>query len=311
MTPSQQHEDGMAINEQLREEALSWLVRSNDPAFTDWEAFTGWLEQSPAHADAYHELASSERRLTPLLHDLEPAPAKQAKPVRRWAIAASLAVAGLVGVIAGGPALSSDTYETAAGQTRSIRLAAADEMILNGSTKVVVSGWSRRDVRIEQGQALFRLAGKDGLEVRSGDLEIVDIGTVFEVTRDGSTNRIVVADGAVMVDPSAARLTLRAGQQVQARDGATRLMAQAAAADSVGSWQRGQLIFLEAPLSDVAADLSRSTGLAFSTTSAMGARRFSGTLSIAEARRDPAALGPLLGAPVRPAGTGWKIGEGS
>ena len=37
-----------------REEALDWLVRTNDPEFDRWDEFTAWLEASPANASAYH-----------------------------------------------------------------------------------------------------------------------------------------------------------------------------------------------------------------------------------------------------------------
>jgi transmembrane sensor len=69
------------------------------------------------------------------------------------------------------------------------------------------------------------------------------------------------------------------------------------------------LVYLGAPIAEVAADLHRSTGLAISTSSATGARQFSGTLSIADVRRDPRTLGPLLGVPVRPVENGWRLGE--
>ncbi len=51
----------------LREAALDWLVRTNDPEFDGWDEFIAWLEASPANADAYHRLAASEAEMLPLV----------------------------------------------------------------------------------------------------------------------------------------------------------------------------------------------------------------------------------------------------
>jgi transmembrane sensor len=79
-------------------------------------------------------------------------------------------------------------------------------------------------------------------------------------------------------------------------------------AGSVGAFRRGQLVYLDEPLDKVAADLRRSTGIDFSTSAAMSGRRFSGTLSIAEVKRDPRSLQPLLGVSLRQSGKGWIMG---
>ena len=44
---------------ELREAALDWLVRTNDPEFDGWDEFTAWLEADPAHADAYRANADA------------------------------------------------------------------------------------------------------------------------------------------------------------------------------------------------------------------------------------------------------------
>ena len=62
-------------NETVREQAIAWAVRTGDPAFGDWEAFTLWLEQDPAHALAYDEVMSAATGATEALQSL---------PSRRW-----------------------------------------------------------------------------------------------------------------------------------------------------------------------------------------------------------------------------------
>ena len=71
-----------------------------------------------------------------------------------------------------------------------------DRLVMNGATRLTLGPWDKRDVHIERGQVLLRLDdAKDGVEVFSGDLQLVDIGTVFEVSRDGNRTRVLVSAG--------------------------------------------------------------------------------------------------------------------
>ena len=55
------------------------------------------------------------------------------------------------------------------------------------------------------------------------------------------------------------------------------------------------------------ADLRRSAGIDFSADAVISSRRFSGTLSIREVRREPQSLGPLLGVAIERSNQGWKL----
>jgi transmembrane sensor len=50
--------------------ALGWIVRTHDPEFDAWDAFTAWLEEDPANADAYHQLVQDELLLAPMIEAL-------------------------------------------------------------------------------------------------------------------------------------------------------------------------------------------------------------------------------------------------
>jgi transmembrane sensor len=169
-----------------------------------------------------------------------------------------------------------------------------------------------RKVALEHGQILLRLNGHhDPVTVMSGDLQLVDVGTVFEVTRADRSTRVAVSEGVVMAEPSSARLRIAAGQRLDARDGDSLLRAEPAPIESVGGWSEGQLTYFAEPIERVAADLRRSTGMDFSVDPAMRRRPFSGTLSVASVRRDPSKLGPLLDASVTRSGDQWIIAQGS
>ena len=301
----------MIPNPDRREAALDWIVRTNDPEFDGWDNFTAWLKGSPANADAYHALAGSEADLLPLVEAVPEA----ARPARRlgrrgMGIAASVAAFVALGTAIVAPRMMPVDHSTRPGEVRVVSLGGQDQLVMNGDTRLQLAGWDRRSVRLEQGQLVLKLHEPDGdrIEVVSGDLELVDVGTVFEVSREGRETRVLVSEGAVVADPDGARLKLAAGQRLDTMDGAAVLQAMPADVASVGSFERGQLAYLDEPLDNVVADLRRSTGIDFSASAAISTRRFTGTLSVAEVKRDPRSLEPLLGTSIERSGQGWRLG---
>ena len=294
-----------------REAALDWLVRTNDPDFEAWDEFTAWLEADSSNADAYHALADSEARMRPFVETVQvPAESERTRTRPRLAIAAGVAVLAAAATAIVASRLMPDEYSTSPGEVRIVSLGGQDQLVMNGDTMLELAGLDRRSVRLAHGQVLLRLRdpGQEKIELTSGDLKLVDVGTVFEVARDDHGTRVVVSEGAVVADPGGAGLKLSAGQKLDTVDGATVLQAMPADISSVGAFERGQLSYVGEPLDHVVADLRRSTGLDFSASAAIGARRFTGTLSVAEVKRDPRSLAPLLGVSVEQFGQGWKLG---
>ena len=295
-----------------RQAALDWLVRTNDPEFGAWDEFTAWLEQDPANGEAYHALASSEAEMLPLVRDVPAAPAPEARPVRhRFPLVAGLAAAAAAAALVVVPRAMPVGFETGPGEVRVIAMGGQDQLVMNGNTRLELAGLDRRTVRLEQGQVLLQMreAGAEPIEVVSGDLRLVDVGTVFEVARNGRETRVLVSEGAVVADPRGAQVKISAGQRLDTEDGAGLLRATPADSASVGSFASGQLFYVDEPLDNVLADLRRSTGIDFSASGAIRARRFSGTLSVAEVKRDPRSLELLLGVSMeRSSGQGWRLG---
>jgi transmembrane sensor len=301
----------MTQNVDRREAALDWLVRTNDPDFDAWDEFTAWLEADPTNADAYHALVESEERMRPFVEATpvaDPVMPERKRP--RLAIAAGIAALAAAATAIVAPRIMPVEYSTEPGEVRIVSLGGQDKLVMNGDTRLELAGFDRRTVRLAQGQVLLRLndPGQDKIELLSGDLRLVDVGTVFEVARDGQDTRVVVSEGAVVADPGGASLKLMPGQRLDTTDGAAVLQAIPADISSVGSFERGQLSYVDEPLSNVVADLRRSTGIDISASTTISARRFSGTLSVAEVKRDPGSLAPLLGVSVERSGQGWKLG---
>lgn len=292
-----------------REAALDWLVRTNDPEFDAWDEFTAWLERDPANADAYHALAGSEAEMRPLVERAAaPRPVERRVP-RRFALVTGAAAAAAVAALLVTPRLQPIDYVTAPGEVRVVSLDGRDRLVMNGGTRLSLTGLAHRTIRLDEGQVLLRLEepGASKFALVSGDLTLVDVGTVFEVSREGHETRVLVSEGAIVADPKGAALRLDAGERLDTHDGAEVLKAVAGSVDSVGAFTQGQLTYVDEPIENVVADLRRSTGLDFSTSEAIRARRFTGTLSIAEVRRDPQALGPLLGVALQRSGRGWEL----
>lgn len=295
----------------IREEALGWVVRTNDPDFGAWDEFTEWLEQSPEHADAYHRLLASEDEVKPLLPaavpaDVTPRPRVSTRAVGWFGAAAAVAIAMLFV-----PRVTPVEHSTIPGQTASLSLGGRDRILLNGGTRVQLSGLDRRNVRLVEGQILLRLEEPGGgrVTVESGDLELVDVGTVFEVARSGRTTRVIVSKGAVVADPDGAALRLDPGEGLDTSDGAQKLTAIMVDPSAVGAFAQGQLVYRGERVNRVIEDLRRTSGIDFSADPAIGARQFTGTLSIREVKRDPRSLEPLLGLAMERSGQGWHLRE--
>jgi transmembrane sensor len=308
-------------NQGMNQQALDWLVSTNDPDFDRWDEFTLWLEQDPSHAAAYHRLADAERTVVPLVDQSlrsHPTPqelfpgngrsvARRASP-RRLALAlggAAVAVtAGLLVHMAAPVA-----YHTGPGEKRTIALGTSDRLVLNGGTSVTIAGLDRRSVELESGEILLMLREQGGapVAVQAGDLKLVDVGTVFSVARTANRTRVVVAEGEVVADPSGAKLHLPSGSRLQTQDGQRLLRAERADPSTVGAWRFGQLAYASEPLANVVEDLSRATGIEFRADRSISRRPFTGTLSVSAVKRDPQSLAPLLEVTMERSGAAWRL----
>jgi len=323
----------MGHDDPIREQAAAWAVRTGDPAFDDWDGFTAWLEQHPAHAEAYDRVmaavADAAEADIPVL-----APANDeaivaetpggaasgawpaVKPSfsstrRRWlggAIAASLAVVAFAGLwqMRGG---GSETFETAPGETRLIALADGGQIAMSGGTRLVVDPDEPREARLEAGQALFTIDHDPSAPFRLevGEDTLVDVGTVFDVAHGPDSLRVAVSDGAVLFNPSGQNVELLPGDMLSSKSGSDEYSLARIPLEQVGEWRSGRLTFQDASLEELAGDLTRTTGIGFRTAPGAAGKTVSGSLLLDPVRDDPRSIGPLLGVSVRRQGDGWVI----
>jgi transmembrane sensor len=312
----------MNPDQRIREEALTWASRVTDPDFAGWEDFTAWLEQDPAHAQAYDAVQFAVNDAVEAL-SAPPAPLPAPDPVAandnpparwlvagrgRWfgaAIAASLV---LFVTFMLWPATPKEVlYATAPGETRLIALADGSTVELGGASRIAISGKDERQARLDAGQALFTIRHDESnpFTLAVGTQKLVDVGTVFDVRIRPAGLDLAVSEGAVMVNPEKQAITVDAGKKAVLANGAYTLSAIDPA--EVGEWSRGRMTLREASPAEVAAELSRATGITFAAEGADAGVRLSGSIALDQVRADPRSLEAILGMKVRRDGARWIL----
>lgn len=304
-------------------DAIAWHLRLPASDAQDWLAFTLWLEADPAHASAYDIVSRDDAELRDALtpadwSDAVPATlaANDDAPVgwRRWATVAlgGLIAAGIVGVVLPletKPAAAARIVETAPGMRRTVTLADGSLIELNGGTRLAIDEGTTRLVSLERGEAIFRVTHDPSRPfiVRSGTMRLQDVGTVFDVVRDGAHLGVQVAEGAVMFQPDQERITLTAGAALSHNDGqAPRL--SGIAVDDVGSWRKDRLVFQETPVRLVAAALERSAGVSVSVAQGLGETPFTGSIgTTGGADRLIPRAASLIGMRAESIDGGWRL----
>lgn len=305
----------------IDEQALAWVIRTRDPEFTDWEAFTLWLEAAPANAAAYDALAATDDALPAILpparkETVLPVPANDPGTLlwRRWrwvgggTLAAALVAVLSVSMLQDRAAPWSVT--TRPGEHREITLADGTRVALNGGTTLRMDRASPRMVELAGGEAMFTVIhdASDPFEVHVGTTVLRDIGTVFNVTRDDGMTRVGVAEGEVLFNPAREAIALTAGRTLRVRDGNGAPAVSNVDTGAVGAWHAGRLVYTGAALPEIATDIARNLGVSVRADGAANGQRFTGTILL---DRNPdrffAGAAPLLGVSAMREGDGWTL----
>jgi transmembrane sensor len=301
----------------INEEALGWVIRTRDPEFQDWEAFTLWLEANPAHAPTYDALMAADSDLDSIVPEepvIMPVAANDRGPRRplRW-IAGGAVAAALVGVISVGLLNRSDIYSvtTRPGETRTIALDDGTRVELNGGTTMRFDRKDARFAALDAGEAAFtvRHDAANPFRVTVGDAVFEDAGTVFNIVHTKDATHIGVSEGKVVYNPDAEAIALPAGRALS--DDAQGLRLMDVAPGAVASWRQGRLVYANASIADISQDIGRSLGVTLTAAPGARAMRFTGTIRL---DRDPARFfaqaAPLMGLTAVRQGDGWLLKEG-
>ena len=304
----------------MQEEALGWVIRTRDPDFTDWDAFTLWLEGDAARSLAYDALLAADAGLDaivppePVIMPVAANDVGERRPgLMRW-IGGGAIAAALVAAVSVGMMNRSDLYTvtTRPGETRTIALDDGTRIDVNGGTTLRLDHNDTRFAALDMGEAAFtvRHDATNPFRVTVGDAVFEDAGTVFNITRTNSATRIGVSEGKVIYNPKAQAIPLPAGRGLADDADGLRVMDIAPAA--VASWRQGRLAYANAPVTQIGEDMTRSLGVAVRVTPGAGAMRFTGTIQLDKnPARFFAGAAPLMGLTAQRQGDGWLLKEGN
>ena len=219
---------------------------------------------------------------------------------RRWQSAGLRAAAAVV-LVAGGalvwrsasesratePATASapeqSAYATGVGTLDSLTLPDGSRVLLGPGSVLTVSAFAggSREVTLD-GEARFSVVhdAAHPFVVHAGSASIRDVGTVFTVHSDrGHMVRVAVVEGTVAVRTSSdsAESTLHAGDRATIEVGGRIHAERAALSGDDLAWTTGQLVFRDAPVSQIAADLRRWFGIELRVDPSLATRRLTAT----------------------------------
>lgn len=282
-------------SDKARDQAIAWFNRLQDPDFEEsgWIDFTAWLEAASEHRAAYDAVESvwlgfeflPQAKIIPMGLRRPHKPAFGLGYAAAASVAAVIVGLGAMGYLSTRPP-PVQTYQTAAREVRTVALADGSTVTLDrGSAMKVAFDARQRRVELVSGEANFAVVHDPARPfiVAVGDRRIRDIGTEFDVLAQGERLRVTVSHGLVDVDASApggSSFRLAAGDQLDQHRGEAPVIRKVAG--SVPGWRDGVLVYRDAPLGDVAADLGRYLGTPVRLAPGAGEMTFSGVLRIAD-----------------------------
>jgi transmembrane sensor len=318
-------EGKMARQDRLTE-AIQWHIRLRDGDAEAWEEFVRWLEEDPERSAVYDAVAHADAALRPDMipaalslpaanDDWMPDQAGKGRRARRGWMTAFASVAALfLLVLIAFPWLNagSGRYEiaTAPGQRRTVAIEKGSSIAMNGASRIALDRDNPRFAELLSGEAAFtvRHDGARPFTVVAGDHRVQDVGTVFNLVRDGGLFSVEVAEGAILFDPGGAALSLGTGETLAVRESGGPAVRGRKDPGAVAGWRHGQLSYKQAPLAAVARDLSRSIGMEIRLDPAIAERPFTGSIRI---DGDPSVtmgrLAATLDMEARHTGAGWLI----
>ena len=267
-------------------------------------AMRRWLEDHPSDASVIAALDAAARSVRPApavdveaalrkvktrMHEAPPS----AIPWRRYGALAAAAVVLLVaGVVvtrrtplSRPAAVAARTYTTRVGERRDYLLSDGTQVTLGPASRLIVRGRTGELF----GEAYFSVAHDPArpFVVRAGDAMIRDIGTEYSVHNDpGEAVRVVVSQGAVQLTRGRDSVMLVRGDVGIVEENGRVAASRGAATDDDLAWTLGRLVFKNAPVPELEADLRRWYGVELRVTdSALLRRHFTGSFTKEPASR--------------------------
>lgn len=278
-------------------QAAQWLCTLAEGDVAQRAAFVAWLKQSPRHVEEFlfasatlkglehagpDDAASIERlilqaRSAPMPADIValqrdepgdelippavvvPSPRRH-RHMRLFGIAATALLAIGAIWIAAWLVFPRNTYATAMGEQRTVRLADGSVVHLNALSSIAVNySAGGRDIELKRGEAIFKVEPDAArpFRVHANEAIIQALGTQFNVYRRPSGTAVSVLEGAVSLREANSAVKLIAGEEADIATGGR--IAKRAEADVVRTvaWRARRLVFRADRLEDIAAEFNR------------------------------------------------------
>ncbi|HEY8064682.1 MAG TPA: FecR family protein [Methylosinus sp.] len=243
--------------------AGAWWVKVDGRSLSreDRAAFDAWLAADPFHRTAFDEVSS----ICDEAQTLEPWPVDApeiARRPRKVIAAAALLAASLASFLCFDELslLWQADYRTGTAESRSITLEDGSRVELSARSAVAVNftGAERR-LSLLAGEAFFQAAPDRArpFVVAAASGTVTALGTAFDIALKDGEARVAVAEHRVAVASGGRSEVVGEGQQSIFGPAAAITAPAAVDIDRATGWRRGKLIFVDRPLGEVVAVLSR------------------------------------------------------
>jgi transmembrane sensor len=248
-------------------EAAAWVAKLHGPGRSPAmeRELRDWLDQAEEHRIAFErctEVWQTIPRLT--VKDAYSAAPRRSRTWQWVAVAAA-------GVLFAGAWFwpTADSYVTDIGESRQVLLADGSRVFLNTSTTLRVAlRKERREIDVEQGEALFEVATdpERPFVVRAGKNEVTALGTVFTVRKlPYSADALVVTlvEGRVQVSPvpsataPESSIALEPGQRLQLAGTTEPPRLDRPRVDKATAWTRQQVVLDDVSLAEAVEEMNR------------------------------------------------------
>ncbi|WP_129774440.1 FecR family protein [Peristeroidobacter soli] len=272
----------------IEEEASEWLVILSDPSASSQQRdrFAAWLSADAEHERVFQAQRAAWSMIGGMGHLIDEVPTSPAPSATRraWPLAAAAAVVvAVIGALlfrVGVPLLTGERFSTEVAQLKEVTLDDGTTISLGAASRISVDFNDReRRVKLLDGQAFFDVAHDPSRPffVSAGATTVRVVGTRFDVTRAADSIRVSVLEGRVEVLNGGAQATtatakadaqptlrgahaLTAGQGASVSNSGQLNATFPVAQENLAAWRSGRLVYVDARLRDVVADVTRYYG---------------------------------------------------
>ncbi len=184
-------------------------------------------------------------------------------------------------------------YQTKYGQMQTIVLPDGSKVILNANSRLEIhKDWGdaeSREVNLT-GEAFFEVAKKPATQqkfiVHTADLDVVVLGTSFNVSDRNTKTKVVLKEGAVMLKLNNAwegkakqEVVMQVGEMVEFSKKENKITKRKVNTERYASWRENKLIFEDTPMYEIALLIQENYGLKVNfEDEALAKRKITGTI---------------------------------